>query len=129
MRFPFLVGVLGCSAGVVFSIAGDARACGGCFPRPTSQNATVATDNRMVFSVSPSQTTLYDQIQYSGSPESFAWVLPVQGQVTVGLRSGLVFQALDQATQTTILAPPRPPCPACNCGLKASADIRPEPPN
>jgi len=70
----------------------------------------------MIFAVSPAQTTLYDQIKYAGSPSSFAWVLPIHGQVAVGLSSDLLFQALDQSTQTTILAPPLPPCPSCNCG-------------
>jgi hypothetical protein len=116
MRLSLLLGVVGGATAVVILNASDARACGGCFHETASQNATVVTDHRMVFSVSPTQTTLYDQIQYTGSPSSFAWVLPVHGQVTVGLSSDLVFQALDQATQTTILAPPQPPCPSCNCG-------------
>jgi hypothetical protein len=121
MRLPFLLSVLAGTMAITIATAPDARACGGCFHEPTSQNATVVTDHRMVFSVSPTQTTLYDQIEYSGSPSSFAWVLPVHGQVTVGLSSDLVFQALDQATQTTILAPPRPVCDSCNCGLKTAA--------
>jgi MYXO-CTERM domain-containing protein len=117
MRLVFLFGLLVGAASLSIVTAEDARACGGCFHEPTSQNATVVTDHRMAFSVSPAQTTLYDQIEYSGSPASFAWVLPVHGQVTVGLSSDLVFQALDQATQTTILAPPPPQCPSCNCNV------------
>src|SRR5215831_20271658 len=100
MRSLFFLGVASGALAVVTFSARDARACCGCFHETASQNATVVTDHRMVFSVSPTQTTLYDQIQYSGSPTSFAWVLPVHGQVTVGLSSDLVFQALDQATQT-----------------------------
>ncbi|MGH7438136.1 MAG: hypothetical protein ACRENE_20830, partial [Polyangiaceae bacterium] len=40
----------------------DARACGGCFNRPptVSMSGTVVTDHRMIFSVSSTQTTLYD---------------------------------------------------------------------
>ena len=53
--------------------ASDARACGGCFHGPT-QNGDVITDHRMIFSVSPQQTTLYDEIEYQGNPASFAWV-------------------------------------------------------
>jgi MYXO-CTERM domain-containing protein len=74
---------------------------------------TVVTDHRMVFSVSPVQTTLYDQIEYTGSPADFAWVLPIKGTVTVGVSSDALFAAMDQQTQTTILAPPLPPCPVC----------------
>jgi hypothetical protein len=75
----------------------------------------VVTDHRMIFSVSPTQTTLYDQIRYSGSPSDFAWVLPIHGTVGLGVSSDLLFSVLDQQTQTTILAPPYP-CPSCNCG-------------
>jgi hypothetical protein len=115
MRPALLLCALGGAAALVAMGARDSRACGGCFHEVTTQNGTVVTDHRMVFSVSPTQTTLYDQIKYAGSPSSFAWVLPVHGQVTVGLSSDGLFQALDQATQTTILAPPLPVCPACNC--------------
>jgi hypothetical protein len=71
----------------------------------------------MIFSVSPTQSTLYDQIHYSGSPSDFAWVLPIHGQVGIGVSSDLLFTVLDQNTQTTILAPPYP-CQFCNCGAK-----------
>jgi hypothetical protein len=93
----------------------DARACGGCFHSP-GQVATVVTDHRMIFRVTPQATTLYDQIEYSGDPADFAWVLPIQGQVTVGLSSDRLFSALDKATQTTILPPAPPTCPFCGCG-------------
>ena len=60
----------------------DAKACGGCFQPPT-QTVTDITDERMLLAVSPTQTTLYDQIEYAGNPASFAWVLPIHGTVTV----------------------------------------------
>ncbi|HLK39650.1 MAG TPA: DUF2330 domain-containing protein [Polyangiaceae bacterium] len=100
--------------------AGDARACGGCFhERGPTQSGTVITDHRMIFAVSPTQTTLYDEIEYQGSAASFAWVLPIHGPVAVGLSSDALFAALDQVTQTTIVAPTLPPCPSppsCDCG-------------
>lgn len=97
-------------AGVVAVVACLARvtpvsACGGCFHDPT-QNPTVVTDHRMILSVSLDQTTLYDQIRYSGSPQSFAWVLPISGTATIGLSADVVFDALDSMTHTTITAPP-----------------------
>jgi hypothetical protein len=82
-----------------------ASACGGCFHDPT-QNPTVVTDHRMVLSVSMDQTTLYDQIRYSGAPQSFAWVLPIAGTAAVGLSADIVFDTLDAMTHTTITAPP-----------------------
>src|SRR5262245_31756028 len=87
------------------SIVGErvAHACGGCFSQP--ETPTVVTDHRMVLSISRAQTTLYDQIRYQGDPKAFAWVLPISGVATVGLSSNVLFQALDQRTQTVIVPP------------------------
>ena len=117
MRAEILVGALVGGVVLVAATARDSHACGGCFVRPTSQNVTVVTDHRMIFSVSPTQSTLYDQIRYSGSPSDFAWVLPIHGTVGLGVSSDLLFSVLDQQTQTTILAPPYP-CQPCNCGAQ-----------
>src|SRR5581483_12066091 len=94
-------------------------ACGGCFHPPfgPSMSGTVVTDHRMIFSVSPAQTTLYDQIKYTGDPSDFAWVLPIKGTVDVGVSSDALFAAIDAVTTTTIVAPPEgcPPPPTCGC--------------
>jgi Uncharacterized protein conserved in bacteria (DUF2330) len=95
-----------------------ASACGGCFhpPTPPTQTASDITDERMLLSVSSTQTTLYDQIRYSGSPSSFAWVLPIKGTVDVGLSADVLFDSIDAMTETTIIAP-TPNCPSppvCN---------------
>src|SRR5205085_10178084 len=86
----------------------DAEACGGCFgpPPPPTESPTVVTDHRMILTISKDQSTLYDQIRYQGSPASFAWVLPIAGTVDVGLSANVVFQTLDNFTQTQIVAPP-----------------------
>jgi hypothetical protein len=102
-----------------------AHACGACIQ--PNETPSVVTDHRMIFSISKDQSTLYDQIRYSGSPSSFGWVLPVVGDVEVGVSSDLVFAALDQNTQTQIFAPPQncPPIPqAClqNRGQLGYAD-------
>lgn len=86
----------------------EAKACGGCFHGETT---TVVTDHRMILSVAKDRSTLYDQIAYSGSPQSFAWVLPISGTVEVGLSSDAVFQTLDGLTATRVLPPPLD-CPA-----------------
>jgi hypothetical protein len=98
------------------SFVGERRAsaCGGCFHPPT-QNVTDITDERMLLSVSTKQSTLYDQIRYSGSPSSFAWVLPIRGTVTVGLSADILFDSIDELTATKII-PPAPNCPTPNCG-------------
>jgi hypothetical protein len=70
----------------------------------------------MILSISQDQSTLYDQIKYSGNPSAFAWVLPIVGTVDVGLSADIVFQTLDGATTTSIVAPPLncPAAPTCN---------------
>jgi hypothetical protein len=97
------------------SLAGQrqASACGGCFHPPT-QTVTDITDERMLLSVSATQSTLYDQIEYSGTPSSFAWVLPIHGTVTVGLSADVLFDSIDTLTATQINPPPQN-CPAPNC--------------
>jgi len=52
-----------------------ADACGGCFA--PSDTVTSVDAHRMVISLSPNSTTLWDQIRYSGRPADFVWVLPV----------------------------------------------------
>jgi len=105
-----------------FVVESDAAACGGCFgpPPPPTETPTVVTDHRMILSISKDKSTLYDQIRYQGSPASFGWVLPIAGTVEVGLSANVVFQALDNQTQTQIVAPPLN-CPArpssCNQGF------------
>jgi len=97
----------------------EARACGGCFT--PSEVESVITDEKMILAVSMNQTTLYDQINYSGNPASFAWVLPIKGQVTVGLSADVMFQVVNQLTQTTVQAPPTncPPAPSCASSARA----------
>jgi hypothetical protein len=87
-------------------VAGERRAsaCGGCFRPPTETDSDI-TDERMLLSVSPEQTTLYDQIAYAGNPSSFAWVLPIHGTVDVGLSADVLFASVDALTQTQIQAP------------------------
>lgn len=98
----------------------DASACGGCL-HPPDENPTVVTDHRMILSISPVQTTLYDQVRYQGNPSSFAWVLPINGEAKIGLSSDALFTTLDQSSQTAITAPPSP-CPSPpSCGNYGSA--------
>jgi hypothetical protein len=94
-----------------------ASACGGCFHPPT-QTVTDITDERMLLSVSAAQSTLYDQIEYSGSPSSFAWVLPIHGTVTVGLSADVLFDSIDALTATQVNPPPQN-CPSPNCAISA----------
>jgi hypothetical protein len=114
-----LVGIIGAAS---LAVIGEqqAAACGGCFqpPPPPNQTTSDITDERMLLATSQTQTTLYDQIQYSGNPASFAWVLPIHGTVNVGLSADVLFDSVDALTATDVVAPP-PSCPAApNCQAK-----------
>jgi hypothetical protein len=88
-------------------VEADARACGGCFhpPNPPPPERSVVTGHRMAFSISTTQTVLWDQIRYSGNPREFAWVLPVKPGAVIQSSRDEWFAALDAATQPVISAP------------------------
>src|SRR5689334_8280511 len=105
--------------------ARDANACGGCFHNDIQQmENTQVTGHRMILSVSKAQSTLWDQIAYTGDPSSFAWVLPIKGMIDYGVSSDALFGNLEQMTQVTINSPVIncPPPPFCGDFLVASAN-------
>src|SRR5471030_3282497 len=114
-RSKLALGVASAVSAVTFAGQRQASACGGCFHPPT-QTVTDITDERMLLSVSATQSTLYDQIEYSGSPSNFAWVLPIHGTVTVGLSAAVLFDSIDALTATQINPPPQN-CPSPNCNF------------
>ena len=116
MRRTTLALAMAMTAGTVMTgLEHEARACGGCFHPPT-ENVSDITDERMMLAVSPQQSTLYDQIRYSGAPASFAWVLPIHGTVDVGLSADVMFDSIDAITATQIQAPvPACPSPPTDC--------------
>jgi hypothetical protein len=63
----------------------------------------------MAFSISQTQSVLWDQIEYSGSPSDFAWVLPVHAGAKIELSHDEFFAALDAMTTPTITGP-QPSC-------------------
>ncbi|MBP6834409.1 MAG: DUF2330 domain-containing protein [Deltaproteobacteria bacterium] len=110
MRVQWWIGVtLGMAAQFV---AVDAAACGGCFgpPPPTPRDVQVVTDHRMVLSLSSTQTTLWDQFQYSGRPSEFSWILPIR--YTAGLRIAIAddgfLSYVNDITAPRLLPPPFP---------------------
>lgn len=121
------------AASVAFAVAigavaaGHSRvalACGGCFvppPPPTQPNdpGTVVAAHRMLLSVSPDQTILWDQIQYTGAPTEFAWVLPVKPGARIELGSDALFDVLDAATSPSV----RPPRLRCNVFPEAECSV------
>jgi MYXO-CTERM domain-containing protein len=77
-------------------------------PGPNEVDGTVVTDHRMVFSISTTQTVLWDQIRYSGNPTDFAWVLPVKPGARIELSQDAWIASLDAATQVVITGPASP---------------------
>jgi hypothetical protein len=118
-RTTFILGLSVATSVVSFARERDAAACGGCFHPPT-QTVSDITDERMLLSVSTLQSTLYDQLRYSGSPSNFAWVLPIHGTVDVGLSADVLFDSVDALT-TTRIVPPEPNCPSPNCRAQGAS--------
>jgi len=106
---PPLLLSLGVTASALVGGEGDAKACGGCFhdepPPGSTQSPSVVTDHRMAIALSPTMTTLWDQVEYAGDPADFAWVLPVRGSVVVGLGSDEFLTSLDTQTAPAINSP------------------------
>ncbi|MGZ3417761.1 MAG: DUF2330 domain-containing protein [Polyangiales bacterium] len=102
---------LGLVAAFLALVPRDARACGGSFesePVPgKSETPVVVTDHRIAIAISPTMTTLWDQVEYVGDPQDFAWVMPVKGSVVVGVGTDEFLDGLDQKTHPQIEAPLR----------------------
>lgn len=135
MRIPFFHVVA--LATLVAGCPKPAAACGGCFHEPTTVSSsadTVVTGHRMAFAISDNRTVLWDQIQFSGSPNEFGWVLPVKPGATIEASTDAWFEALEtvtkvQVTSPTITCPPPPgggfsgrSGDGCNCGFGSSED-------
>jgi hypothetical protein len=116
----FLAGSALAAAAAITFPAPSAHACGGCFgPPPTATESIVVTGHRMAVAISPTETTLWDQFQYAGRPEDFAWILPIDGTATVELADNAFFEALAQQTQVNLVGTYPPlrtfcsdPCPS-----------------
>src|SRR5260221_6498119 len=115
LTFPLLAAVAALSA---LALPQRADACGGCFTPPSQ--STQVSGHRMILSVSPQMTTLWDQIQYAGNPTDFASILPVHRTVTIGLSSDALFDVLDELTDARVIIPPYPQCGASYCDATAT---------
>ncbi len=99
----------------------EAQACGACFVPPDEN--TQVTGHRMIFATSMQQTTLYDQISWAGSPESFSWVLPIHGQVDVKLSADALFAFLGAQSAVQVFPPPlNCPGPPEGCEYPSEGD-------
>lgn len=118
---------LGVALSVAMTVPSDAAACGGCFA--PQGNPSFVDSHKMVLAISPRGTTLWDQIQYTGAPEDFVWVLPIAGTAAVEVAENAFFESLTATTQIVMRAPQPPPtgcfdpCTALNffSGARSSA--------
>ncbi len=105
-----------CTVMAVTALADEARACGGCFHQEDApmqgDEVSLVTSHVMALSISPQQTVLWDQVQFAGNPEDFAWVLPVRPGAYLEVASDAFLEALTAATSARVSPPPL----ACDSG-------------
>ena len=104
MNLRFLLPASPALALSLVALSPPAHACGGCVVPPDTN--TQVTGHRMILAASKTQTTLYDQIEYSGEPESFAWFLPIKGQVDIGLSADAMLALLADYSRVGAFPPP-----------------------
>jgi hypothetical protein len=74
----------------------------------------------MVISLGLKRTVLWDQIEYSGSPEDFVWLLPVpSAEATVEVADGAFFDVIEGYTKPVVL-PATAGCAASSGGCGGS---------
>ncbi len=82
-------------------------ACGGLF---YSQARLDQQAERIIFAVGHGSLTLYEQINYQGPANDFAWVLPVPSVPEVATTTTQLFHALDLQTAPRYYVAPSSPC-------------------
>ncbi|HWN67270.1 MAG TPA: DUF2330 domain-containing protein [Haliangium sp.] len=75
-----------------------AHACG-CFAPPNPSVPVVQSGERILFAMEEGVVTAHIQIQYSGDPEEFAWLVPMPAIPELELGTDEIFQLLFQSTQ------------------------------
>ncbi len=86
----------------------EANACGGgtFYEVEVSDDETIATTgHRVVIAMSKTQTVLWDQIQFAGAPEDFAWIYPIKPGARLELATDAWIEALDSGTATIVRSP------------------------
>jgi hypothetical protein len=109
MRFREILGLTLVSGSTLLAQARPASACGGCFHPAATNMSTVVTGHRMAFAFSSTRTVLWDQIQFTGNPSDFSWVLPVKGDVLLEPAEDAWFESLEAVTNT-VVSPPQLDC-------------------
>jgi hypothetical protein len=106
--------LLPCLAALAWLAPAPARACGGFFcdvvngvPLPVDQ-----TGENILFAIDRDAGTVeaHIQIQYTGDPQKFAWIIPVTAEPSFAIGSELLFTALLNATAPTYSFTPAQDC-------------------
>src|SRR5262245_58458054 len=105
MKFSWLGAVTALSCVAVVAHSPDAQACGGCFHGVNESVPSVVTGHRMALAMSTTQTVLWDQVQYTGDPQDFAWVLPVGDGAYIEESTDAWFEALEAVSSTRLMSP------------------------
>lgn len=107
MKLRFLAPTAALSLAASLVPVSEAHACGGCFGPVVVQQggSTVVTGHRMALTTSPTQSVLWDQIQYSGDPKEFSWVLPVRHGAVLEASTDAWFETLEAATVAQVTSP------------------------
>jgi hypothetical protein len=82
----------------------QAEACG-CFHPPDVPTGDYAVNQhaeQIIFETEPGYVTAHILVNYSGSPSSFAWVIPVPEAPEIGISPVSAFAMIDQATAPII---------------------------
>lgn len=110
MRRTLAALVIAIATWIVAAQPRPADACGGCFS--PGDAVTTVDSHRMAIAIGAGESTLWDQIVYSGDPSDFVWVLPVPTpEVTIEIADPAFFDALE--TGTSPIVQPLSPAPVC----------------
>lgn len=108
-----LASLLAATAAVWLAVPSVAQACGGTFcDAGPSVMPVDQTGENVMFTVADGWVEAHIQIQYTGDPERFAWIVPVMAEPTVEVGSDLLFTELQDATVPTFTVSTRTE----NCG-------------
>lgn len=110
----FLAACTGIAIGL-FANVRTAAACG-CLspPAPTLDTDEYAVNQQaeqIIFEVEEDHVVAHVLIRYAGSPESFAWIVPVPAVPELSLSSTAAFGLLDEATRPDVKVRLRDYCP------------------
>ncbi len=117
---------LGLAAGLVTYVPNRAEACG-CTSPPVPESVDFAVAQRaeqIIFEVGDDAVTAHVLIRYSGSPDQFAWLVPVPTVPELALSETFAFPILDGQTapQISVRQSSRCPSPEYVCAHHPACD-------